>query len=259
MPFALLPASHLRRHRFDIIMPKKSANVHQLRSQCRASGLNDSGNKAELLKRLQENEKNLKARGLSPESQDDSKCDAILAAQSAYGDEGRMQQDAKGVLQDALDTDELRVENIQGQFFVRNPAGLSYTNSKMDHADLRSRFDSLETSLNDRVNGLENEAASLHDRVNSLTSSLDAYKFLRNRFICTFKCDILKNATEADKRASVEGNAWAHGGDVTVDAQLYKGVGGRRDPMDYKKLYGILPREVGVISKFFTILNVCCG
>jgi hypothetical protein len=125
----------------------------------------------------------------------------------------------------------------------------------MDYADLRGRFDSLEKE----TASLRIETDSLHDRVDGLTSSLDAYKLLRNRFICTFKRDKLGNATEADKRAIVEGNAWAHGSDVTVDAQLYKGVGGRRDIMDYKKLYGILPGEVTLISKFFTILNICCG
>jgi hypothetical protein len=62
---------------------------------------------------------------------------------------------------------------------------------------------------------------SLEDRVGSLTLSLDAYKILRNLFISTYKRDKLASDTEADRRIIGAGNAWAHGGDAVVDAQLH--------------------------------------
>lgn len=46
----------------------------------------------------------------------------------------------------------------------------------------------------------DNKIASLEDRASSLTSSLDTYKALRDRFISTFKRDRLANATDADRR-----------------------------------------------------------
>lgn len=84
--------------------------------------------------------------------------------------------------------------------------------------------------------------------MSSLTLSLDAYKLLRNRFISTFKRDKLGNMNDADKRIIGVGNAWAHGGDVVVDAQLYEGTGGRRDFTAFEKLYGMSAGDVRLIS-----------
>lgn len=93
--------------------------------------------------------------------------------------------------------------------------------------------------------------SSLEDRVSSLTSTLDAYKLVRNRFISTFRRDKLANTTEADRKIIAEGHGWAHGGDAVVDAQLYQGTGGRRDTITFKTLYGMSPGDVRMISEFF--------
>ncbi|KAF8466208.1 hypothetical protein BDZ91DRAFT_816757, partial [Kalaharituber pfeilii] len=80
-------------------------------------------------------------------------------------------------------------------------------------------------------------------------------------FISTFKRDILENATDSDRRIIGAGNAWAHGGDAVVDAQLYRGAGGRRDFGAFKKLYGFPPETVERISHQPTIdlLNTHAG
>jgi hypothetical protein len=98
---------------------------------------------------------------------------------------------------------------------------------------------------------LKIKVVSLEDRVSSLTMSLAAYKILRNRFISTFKRDKLANATEVDRKIIAAGNGWAHGGDAVVDAQLYISATreSRRDFSAYKKLYGISPLTVVVLSE----------
>ncbi|KAF8545375.1 hypothetical protein BDD12DRAFT_871655 [Trichophaea hybrida] len=83
----------------------------------------------------------------------------------------------------------------------------------MDQADLRARVDAQ-----------DNKIASLEDRVSSLTSSLNAYKFLQNRFI--------------------------RGGDAVVDASLYTGSERRQDPSAYERLYGMNLLRVLSISEF---------
>lgn len=181
---------------------------------------------------------------------DDTTFDAILVTRSELGVGEEMKKDAK----DALEQ-ELHVEDVRGELFVGNLRGLSFANYKVDQADLRARVDAQDK----KIASLEVKNASLEDRVSSLTSSLDAYKLLRNRFISTFKRDKLANATEVDRRIIAEGNGWAHGGDAIVDAELYQGMGGRRDPIAFKKLYGMSPGDVRMISGFFTILKKCWG
>jgi hypothetical protein len=56
----------------------------------------------------------------------------------------------------------------------------------------------------------------------NLEESLGYYKVLRNRFISTFKRDKLHIATLVE-----EGNAWAHEGNASRDADLYESIGGR--------------------------------
>ncbi|KAA8894172.1 hypothetical protein FN846DRAFT_786850 [Sphaerosporella brunnea] len=167
-----------------------------------------------------------------------------------------MKQDAKDALGQALQEEELHVEDVRGDLFVGNRRGLSFANYKVDQADLRARVDAQDkkiASQDIKIASQDIKIASLEDRVSSLTRSLDAYKLLRSRFISTFKRDKLANATEADKRIIGTGNAWAHGGDAVVDALLYTGTGGRRDFKAFEKLYGFLPETVQRISHQPTI------
>ncbi|KAF8249396.1 hypothetical protein K440DRAFT_622050 [Wilcoxina mikolae CBS 423.85] len=195
-------------------------------------------------KNVKINERN--RRLLSPaESEDDSTtCDAILVARSDLGEEDTMKADAKDAFEQALYEDELHVEvGVTGEMVVGNRRGLN----------LATRLCALEykvASQDSEIASLKEDIkiVSLEDRVSSLTSSLDAYKLLRNQFISTFKRDKLRNATEADRKIIAEGNGWAHGGDAVVDAQLYQGMGGRRDTKAFEELYGMSPGEVQMIA-----------
>ncbi|KAA8908829.1 hypothetical protein FN846DRAFT_944352 [Sphaerosporella brunnea] len=175
-----------------------------------------------------------------------------------------MKQDAKDALGQALQEEELHVEDVRGELFVGNRRGLSFANYKVDQADLRARVDAQDkkiASQDIKIASLDIKIASLEDRVSSLTRSLDAYKLLRSCFISTFKRDKLANATEADRRIIAEGNGWAHGGDAVVDALLYTGTGGRRDFKAFEKLYGLPPHIVQSIEHKETInvLNTHAG
>ena len=77
----------------------------------------------------------------------------------------------------------------------------------MELADLQTKGSSLQS----RVSALE-------DRAKSLSASLHQYKLVRDRFISTFKRDILNTVTGADREIIRSGNMWTH--DAIVDAQL---------------------------------------
>ena len=229
-------------------MPAKSATLKDLQRQCTTAGLDATGTKADLSKRLEENKRNRVL--LSPESQEDTKCDAILVASSELGGDEAMKEDAKDALQQALKTDELHVEDVRGELFVGNRRGLNLAGlPKLVH-ELQDEI----ASQNSRITIFEFKVASLEERVNSLTNSLEAYSILRNRFISTFKRDKLGNATETDRNIIAAGNASAHGGDAVVDASLYSNTG-RREIVAYMQLYGIHPSVVLAISEFFAILK----
>ena len=214
-------------------MPAKTATLKALQNRCKAEGLSTAGTRADLVKRLEKRNREES----QPECLDDTGCDAILIARSEVGNEEDMKVSAKDALGQALLEEELHVEDVRGELVVANRRGLSL-------AGLPARVDAFTdevTAQRAKIASLEDEATaqrakstSLEDRVAGPTSSLEAYKLLRNRFISTFKRDKLPNETEADKRIIAKGNGWAHGGDAVVDAGLYQGVGGRRDNMAFK-------------------------
>ena len=105
--------------------------------------------------------------------------------------------------------------------------------------------------MEEKFNLHNKRISSLEEQVSSLTTSLDSYLLLRNRFISTYKRDKLRNPTEADLRTIAAGNKWAHGGDAVADARLYQGQvrGRRRDFATYQSLYGITPAETSEIGK----------
>lgn len=224
-------------------MPAKSATLRDLQRRCKTERLDATGTKTDLVGRLQDNRKNQEV--LSSESQD-TECDAILVTRSEHGDEGGMKRSAKAALEQALNDEELFVEEVRGEPFVGNRRGL-------DLAGLSTRVCALEdevASLQKEITLLKVHNTSLEDRVTSLTISLDTYKILRTGFISSFKRDKLGNATDADRRIIKAGNSWAHGGDAVVDAQLYQSMEGRRDFSTFEKLYGMDPSIVLRISGF---------
>ncbi|RPB02827.1 hypothetical protein L873DRAFT_1787494 [Choiromyces venosus 120613-1] len=180
--------------------------------------------------------------GSTVERRDDSAtCDARMATRSQIsqiGSEGEVNRDAKDALEQALHEEELDIENAMGETFfsIRRGRGLIGLPARVD-------------AVGKEIASLKIRVTSLEDRMGGLTSSLEAYKRLRNRFISAFKIDKgLVNATEEDRKIITEGNGWAQGGDVVVDAQLYQDIGGRRDGSAFEKLYGIMPGDIRAIS-----------
>jgi hypothetical protein len=150
------------------------------------------------------------------------------------------------VLQKVPVTEKLRVENVRGKLFVGNPAGLCYANYKVDQAALRARVDAQDNKIALRDIKISS--------MNGPTSSLNAYELLR------IGLSVLSNVINWETQPMQIGGHLqrAHGGDAAV-AQLYEGVGGRKDTKAFKELYGMFPGEVRMISRFFAILKKCRG
>ena len=178
------------------------------------------------------------------ESQDEPECEAILATWMELGDDEGMQSAAKDALGEALEGTVrrgCRWETLCWQSPKSRIRGFLGAHPRTRRAGAGHPC----APGSDVV--FEVEVGSLGERVSSLTTSLDAYKLLRNRFISTFK---------RDKLGTAGGNAWAHGGDAVVDAMLYRGQGphSRRDLLAYKRLYGFYPLVVLGISQFHLLL-----
>jgi uncharacterized coiled-coil protein SlyX len=149
----------------------------------------------------------------------------------------------------------VEVEEAGGVLVVGNRRGLNLArqlaaqNTKI--AALDTEIAALDTEIaaqDTKIAALQTRTASLEGQVAGLTASVDAYKSVRNRFISTYRRDVLKNDTDADRRIIAAGSASAHGGDAVADALLYK-HGARSDYHIYTKLYGIDPRSLETISE----------
>jgi len=90
---------------------------------CKDKGLSTVGTKVQLIGRLEEDERN---QMLSPDSQDGMEYDAILVARSGVGGEEEMERDAEDALGQALEEEELCVEEVRGELVVCNRRGLSF-------------------------------------------------------------------------------------------------------------------------------------
>ncbi|RPA92050.1 hypothetical protein L873DRAFT_1794517 [Choiromyces venosus 120613-1] len=177
-------------------MPPKSTKVEDLRGQCKSAGLDTTGNKADLVKPLK-GQKNREE--LSPEDQDDPKCDAILFTKSETGSEEEMKYEAKDALGQVLQEEELEVEKVRGEPFVgnRRARGLTGIGERMG-------------ALEERASALQDEINLLWDDVSTLKLCVPEYSRVRNRFISTFKLDKLNNTTESDMDIIRQGNIQWH-------------------------------------------------
>ncbi|KAG0133437.1 hypothetical protein HOY82DRAFT_641135 [Tuber indicum] len=110
----------------------------------------------------------------------------------------------------------------------------------------------------EKIAALELHNATLKDHIKVSRNSDRDQSRLRNRFVSTFKRDVLKCSTTQDRTFISEGNECAHGGDAKVDARLYRGLNGRRDVYAFEKLYGLSPETVERIEDKETInvLNI---
>ncbi|PUU78631.1 hypothetical protein B9Z19DRAFT_1193183 [Tuber borchii] len=198
--------------------------------------------------------------------------DAILMTTSPIGPgtSKSMKHYAKGSLEKALNTEALEIKTVKKHLYIGNPKGL----------DLVGVFQRLETliaeqkeitSLHGKISDQSEEIskqrqildltdASQEDRLRTLLDSKESYLDLRDRFVSIFKRDKLHNATRRDHLIIAQGNAIAHGGDITSDKFLYF-TRRRTDPAAFKKLYGVLPDQLmcSEYGKTITLLNTHAG
>jgi len=100
----------------------------------------------------------------------------------------------------------------------------------------------------------KNNTPCLQGQVGSLTASLDTYKVMRQYFICTYKRDISKTATDKDHQMITDGYKSVHARDSIIDAQYYQGIERRHDRYNFQQLYGFLPKTVITFSMYpFTL------
>ncbi|KAG0133429.1 hypothetical protein HOY82DRAFT_482822 [Tuber indicum] len=108
----------------------------------------------------------------------------------------------------------------------------------------------------EKIASLELHNATLEDHIKVSRNSDRDQSRLRNRFLSTFKRDVLKCSTAQDRTLISEGNECAHGGDAKVDARLYRGPNGRRDVYAFETLYGLSSETVERIAEDKETINV---
>ncbi|KAG0137735.1 hypothetical protein HOY82DRAFT_477327 [Tuber indicum] len=108
----------------------------------------------------------------------------------------------------------------------------------------------------EKIASLELHNATLEDEIKISRNSDKDKSRLRNRFISTFKRDVLKCGTAQDKTLISEGNEYAHGGDAKADARLYSGPSCRKDVYAFETLYGVSPETVENTAEDKETINV---
>ena len=222
------------------IMPPPS--LRDLRKQCRAAGLEDGGNKQDLVDRLQEHET-------------ENFCDAFLVTKAMIAaTEAEIKRNAKKAFEDTLQETELEVQRERGELYVGNLrglglAGLSERMRLVEEEQARTKSELKEKY--EEVDALKAEVAGLNLSVSTLKLATQDYKRVRARFVSVFKRDILAMKTAWDTFIIDSGNIIVHEGDVLIDALLYdyNGVGSRTDFFVFTELYDINPQDVLKISK----------
>jgi hypothetical protein len=188
-----------------------------------------------------------------PDTNPDENGHAVLVVTTEVPDEHTMIETSQLRLKEAVDTDQLVVENIRGDMFVGNIAGMEYAQAKADSRPLRDRTKALEEStkaLQEEVQQLKIRVEHTDMRMMNMEASIDGFRDFRNRFISTYKRDKLSLVEESDHWFIRSGNRFAHEGNFKRDAELYEGMSGRKDDWVFTELYGIDPATVRKIGRF---------
>jgi len=216
--------------------------LRDLRKKCKTVGLDDTGNRQDLVDRLQEYEK-------------PSLCDALLVTKSIIAaTEEDTKANAKEAFEEAINGADLEVRRERGEIYVGNSHGLSLAGLpermrilEEQHAAMAAR----EASKDVEVASLRGQVAELNVSVATLKLAALDYRRVRGRFVSVFKRDVLNVKTAWDQLIIDGGNVSAHHGDTVIDALLYEfnSVGSRTDFFVFQRLYGMHPQEVMRIGK----------
>ena len=195
-------------------MSSKPATLKDLKEKCEAMGLDTGGKKADLLKRLKHSNLKGTSAGKQPaESGSFSECDALLATRSDIAGEEDMKDNAREALQRALDEEQLGIDDVGVEIAVGNRRGLDILHTLKQSLLRIGALEGTVAALDETVEAQKLRIHSLEDRVQGLCASLEGYKQLRERFISTYKRDVLKAHTGTDLKIIGSGNRSAHAGE----------------------------------------------
>lgn len=177
---------------------------------------------------------------------------------------------AKRKAQAVLDAGRDKTDTIRDGLFVGNQHGSAYARLKTEMDAMKSRLTAVERDNRELKAGIRELKASsrelkagsrelkqgnreLNDNNNTeiearISALEEGFYTPRNRFLSTFKRDILKTATPAEVMIKEE-RACANRGNALWDAELYEKPIGRTDFGTYKALYGLHPAVVRTICK----------
>ena len=133
-----------------------------------------------------------------------------------------------------------------------------------EREEYRSRWAALEEKVKELKDNSQRQVKELKDssqrqvkelnqrlgtQVQELKDASQGYLLIRQRFLDTFRRDILKDPEAKWTRAISEGNKAAHHGDAVTDAGLFNS-GSRKDDFLMLEIYGLSFHQILSLSKY---------
>ncbi|KAB8215134.1 hypothetical protein BDV33DRAFT_208626 [Aspergillus novoparasiticus] len=188
-----------------------------------------------------------------------------------------MKAGTKRTLAECLGMDDSYSEIVDDDRWTGNSAAIARVSAALDtiNVELRKHQEKI-SAIDERISKYRERTSDTHERISDLHDMINQFgqqkimesavgcSHIRNRFISTFRRDILDDATSKDWEIIGQGNLAAHDGNFWADAKLY----GREDivaedgkqcpPRDdyhvFKQLYGVAPSFAAIIDYTPTIL-----
>ncbi|GKZ22555.1 hypothetical protein AbraIFM66951_006460 [Aspergillus brasiliensis] len=194
----------------------------------------------------------------------DSKSTAVLATKIDIGSESDMTTSARRSLAECLHR-ELYSEAIHNKMYTGNEEGLVLAGENARIPILESKIDGLQEQIKD----LDSRFSKLQSEFDQLRDQRDVrftvgYADIRNRFLSTYRRDVLGAEPDEVREVIKAGNSAAHNGSLKADAMLYRPEGfsdgydrhipPRTDRDTFESLYGVDPSVAEKIVYTSTIL-----
>ena len=98
-----------------------------------------------------------------------------------------------------------------------------------------------------KIKNLENQVQQMSNQMQHMSHASNGYLKVRQRFLSTYRRDVLGDVSETTAAVIRAGNRAAHDGDAVCDAGLYE-TQVRRDESIFIKLYGMRAAQVTSLS-----------
>lgn len=181
----------------------------------------------------------------------------IIAHEQIYAPEDA---DVPSIAQDTMRQSLSRAvyDSVDDKVVFGNRAGIDLLQEKSTFHD---RFNKLEEELSRLTKKIEFDSKKAEfdskrtqARIDQLSAASNGYVMIRQRFLDTFRRDVLKDPSARHPPMIQAGNVAAHDGDAVTDATLFT-TGARSDPGIMYTLYGMSADEVLSLSKYSTPLQ----